>query len=181
MWTIQGCNSTEFATIVSLRSFWKTHPSTALISELLDASTGLLTSVADEAAEGCGEISHLIPSLKHIPLSWRSNFSEMMGGKPHQNVWPWVKPKPLEARFLRFILCEQASPPYHGAGGNRIAFHTKGLLQRNRGGRKPRLGTHSHFLTHAQESLSHMASSKAVYFFRAWLNYGEWWVTSAEA
>lgn len=145
----------------------------ALISELLDASTGLLTSIADEAAEGCGEISHLIPSLKHITLSQRSNFSEMMGRKPHQNVWPWVKPKSLEAHFLRFFLCEQASPPYHGAGGNRIAFHTKGLLQRNRGGRKPRLGTHSRFLTHAQESLSHMASSKAVYFFRAWLNYGE--------
>lgn len=118
-------------------------------------------------------VKHLIPSPKHIPLSQRSNFPEMMGGKPHQNAPPWVKPNPPEAHFLQFILCEQASPPYRGAGGNRIAFHTKGLLQRNRGGRKRRLCTHSYSLTHAQESPSHMASSKAVYFFRAWLNYGE--------
>lgn len=102
--------------------------------------------------------------LNTYHLSRRPNFPEMMGGKPQQNVWPWVKPKPMEARFLRFVLCEQASPPYRRAGGNRIAFHTKGLLQKNREGRKPRLGTHSRSLTDAQESPSHMASSKAVYF-----------------
>lgn len=92
--------------------------------------------------------------LNTFHFSRRPNFPEMMGGKPHQNVWPWVKPKPMEARFLQFVLCMQVSPPYRRAGGNRIAFHTKGLLQKNREGRKPRLGTHSRSLTEAQESQS---------------------------
>lgn len=38
--------------------------------------------------------------LNTYHLSQRPNLPEMMGGKPHQNVWPWVKPKPMEARFL---------------------------------------------------------------------------------
>lgn len=114
-------------------------------------------------------------------LSRRPNFLEMMGWKPHQNVWPWVKPKPMEARFLQFVLCEQASPPYRRAVVIGLPFTPKIFC--NRTGKEGNQGwANTQTLSQTHKGACHTwRAIKQCTFFRAWLNYEEWWVTSAEA